>query len=301
MKDLVSALSITENEATLKAALRGIGTIVELKSATVKLIEGGLTVQDLIDRVAVDIEVSDSLTIDSPELMAEAQAIAGRLATVCADNGAIEAERAAITSPFFDLQKKIKAGYDAPRIYIAGKLDALKGKILAYHNEQQRIAREAAETQRLQREADARAAAEREATAITEANALIQQAAVAQANGSEITAAALVSEASTRMDTARQEAEQSVASLHTRIAPVSVAAANGTRENWTVEVIDLRNLILHVADRLRGGDASLLPLLVANQAALNAKARLEKAGYSVPGTRASSAQSLSVRKSAVAA
>jgi len=297
----VLAFSLREQESTLKAALAGIGTIVELKPATLALMESGLRVQKLLDEIAPDLEVAETLTIDSPDMLAEAEAIAGRLATVCADSGAIETERLAITSPFNDLAKKVKAGYDAPRDYVTGKLDALKHKILAYNAEQQRIAREQEAKDRQRREEEAQAAAAREAEATAAANKLLEQAKTAQANGSEITAAALVNEASTKIDAARADAAHAVTALHSRVSVAPVASARGVRENWTVTVTDLPTLILHVAKRIQEGDASLVPMLLANQAGLNAKAKLEKTGYNVPGTRADNGQSLSVRKVAVAA
>lgn len=303
MTDIIElkATALTDSEATLKTAIAGIGTIVDLKPGSLALAANGLQVQKLIDAIADDLEIASSMTIDSPEMLAEAEGIAGRLASVAADSGSIEDERKALTSPFNDLVKKINAGYNAPKEYIGGVLGSLKTRILAYNREQREIAEKQAAEERQKRADEAAAAALREAEATAEAHRLVEQAEAAQRAGSEITAGALLNEASIKIDAARQDATAAVTAMHTRVAAVPAARASGVRGAWKAETINKSELILHVADRIRAGDMSLLALLDANDSALNAKAKIEKEGFRVPGVRAEFVESLAVRKSAVTA
>lgn len=292
---------LTDSQTALKAAIAGIATIVTLKPETLALAEGGLRVQTLIDAISGDIEIAQTLTIDSPDMLAEGEAIAGRLASVCADSGSIEAERKALVAPFNDLVKWINDGYKRPREFIGGVLGPVKSKILAYNREVQRQAEERAAEERRQREAEAQAAAQREAAAVAEATKLAEQAQAAQAAGSEITASALLNEASIRVDAARQEATAAVTALHTRVAATPIARASGVRGTWKAEITDKAAAILHIANCLQAGDATLLGLVDLNESALNAKAKLEKEHFRLPGARSVFTESLSVRKTAVAA
>lgn len=292
---------ITAHEVSIKAAIAGLATIVELKPSTLALAADGLKVQALIDAVSDDIELAQTLTIDSPDMLEEAEQIAGRLATVCADSGAIEGERKAIVAPFNDLVKKINEGYKAPREFIGQVLDSVRGKILAYNREQQRIANEKAEAERKRREDEALAAQQREAAATADAQKLMDQAKEAQAAGAVVTAGALVAEAGTKIDAARQEATAAVAALHTRTYVSPAAKAKGVRGKWKATVVNKAALITYVAERIAAGDLSLVHMLDANESALNAKADLEKEGYRLPGTTAEFVESLSVRKVAVPA
>jgi len=297
----VSASSITSSEDVLKAAILGISTIVELRPGTLALAENGLQVQKLIDAITPDLELADTITIDSADMLTEAEGIAGRLATVCADSGSIESERKALTSPFGDLTKKINAGYNEPRAYIGGVLSGLKTKILAYHSEQQRIAREAeAEAARLREQAAIEAAAT-EAEASKAAEDLLAQAQAAQAKGSDITASALIHQAQTRLDESRQAADVAVAALHTRTVTAPVAIAKGVRGTWKGVVLDKSKLLAHIAARVAAGDPSLLHLIDVNESNLNKLASMQKQDLLLPGVKAEFEQSLSVRKTAVAA
>lgn len=293
-----NASLITSNETILKTAIEGIGKVVTLRAETLALIQTGMRVQTVIDDIAADLEIAGTLTIDSPDMLEEAQAIAGRLANACADSGVIETERKALTSPFNDLAKKVNEGYNAPRSYISAVLDGVKKKILAYNAEQRRIAQEAEAKAQAERERVAREAAEKEAQAQRDAQALLQQAQEAQQKGSDITASALMQQAAVKVDEARQEATVAVAALHTRSVSASVAQAKGVRGTWKGVVTDKAALIKHVAQLLEKGDASLLYLLDVNQSNLNTLAALQKEGMSLPGAKPEFVESLSVRKAA---
>jgi hypothetical protein len=293
--------AITAHEASIKGAIAGLSTIIELRPNSLALAQNGLKVQALIDAVSADIEIAATLEIDSPDMLTEAEQIAGRLAGVCADSGGIENERKALTAPFNDLVKEINAGYNAPKVFIGSVLDGLRTKILAYNREQKRLADIQAEADRKKREEDLRLANERETAATADAQKLLGQAAEATAAGNVITAGALVAEAGVKIDAARADATAAVTAMHTRTYAAPIARAKGVRGKWQAEVVDLSSLILHVAKRIEAGDKSLVNLLVANDSALNAKAAIEKEGFALPGTKAEFVESLSVRKVAVAA
>jgi hypothetical protein len=288
--------------AAIRNSLNGLGSLVELRPDTLALIERGLSVQHMLDAVATDLEVAECLEVDSPDMLAEAQAIAGRIAALSADTGAIEKERKALTAPFNDIVKAINAGYTALRTHLNGvRSQHLDPKILAWNREQLRLARAAEEAARLKREAEAAAIAAAERASREQSERLLAQAKAAQEQGDAAAAQALVSEASTAADAGRQAANEAVRSLHVRPTTFEPVKAKGVRESWSAEVGDIEALICHVADRIRAGDHSQTTLLEANQSALTNKAKVEKAGFNVPGVRAVVTDSLSTRKAAIAA
>lgn len=290
---------ITSNETVLKAAIEGIGKVVTLRAETLALIQTGMRVQTVIDDIATDLEIAGTLTIDSAEMLAEAESIAGRLANACADSGVIETERKALTSPFNDLNKKINEGYNAPRNFVTGVLNSVKAKILAYNAEQRRIAAEKEAEDEAERLKTAKEAADREAKANAEANALLQQAQEAQAAGSDITASALMQQASVKVDEARQQATTAVTAMHTRtVYSGGGGTAKGVRGKWTGEVTDKGALVKHIAAQLATGDEGLLHLLDVNTSNLNKLADLQRAGMKVPGAKPVFTESLAVRKAA---
>lgn len=292
-----AATEVTAHAAVLKTAINGIGSIVTLRPESLALAQTGVQVQALLDKIAPDLEIASTLTIDSAEMLEEATAIAGRLANVCADTGSVENERKALTAPFNDLVKKLNAGYAAPREHVAKVLAEVKAKILAYNAEQRRLAalKEAeAEAERLKL---AQEAADREAEANRKAAELVQQAQEAQDNGSEITAAALLQQASVKVDEARLEATTAVTALHTRaVFTGGGGSAKGVRGKWTGEVTDKAALIKHIAAQLEKGDESLLHMLDVNTSNLNKLADMQKAGLKLPGTKPVFTESLAVRK-----
>lgn len=302
MSELILSSTITEKAGRVRAALSGIGVLVELRPDTVALVDGGLRVQAMVDAVAVDLEIADALVIDSADMLEEAQSINGRISALCADSGAIEAERKALTAPFNDLVKAINQGYGPVREHMLGARDRLSAKILAYHREQRRLAAEAEELARAERARLAQAAAEVERAAQEAANKLVEQAHAESAAGNETAAQTLVTEASVTIDAGRQQARQTTLDMHAVSAPrfgsASTTKARGVRETWTAVVTDVDKLILHIAERIVAGDRSLVGLIEPNQSALTAKAKLEKTGFNVPGVRADSGEALSVRRAA---
>lgn len=297
----VTAKPVTENESILKAAILGIGTIVDLRPGTLAVADHGLQVQKLIDAIAPDLDLAATLIIDSAEMLQEAEQIAGRLATVCADGGGIETERKALTAPFNDLVKKLNEGYNVPRSTISAALTGLKQKILAYNNEQRRLAAEREQAAEQARQRALQQAADLEAKARADAEALLKLADEAQQQGGEITSAALQQAAQVKVDESRMAADAAVATMFTRSVAAPVVAAKGVRGKWKGIVLNKGQLIAHVAKQLAAGDQSLLHLLDVNESNLNKLADMQKQALSLPGVRPEFAESLSVRKAVIPA
>lgn len=68
--------------------------------------------------------------------------------------------------------------------------------------------------------------------------------------------------------------------------PITAVKGAGTRDNWKAELVDKRALILHVAERLKAGDDSLLNLLDVNTTTATQLARAQKSTMKIPGLRA---------------
>lgn len=262
------------------------------------VITHGIDVQRAIDGVAADLELAVELTIDSPEMLDEAQAIAGRLAAVCADSGVIESERKALTKPLNDIVKWLNAGYNAPKEHISSVLGGLREKILAYDREQKRQAAERAEAERRERERQAAEAAERERAAKAEAEKLAREAQQAQESGDAGAAAELAAKAAETIDTARVQATQAAAVLNAPVIATPTTRAKGVRGTWKANVTDKAKLIQHVAARIAEGDLSLVNLLDVNTSAANALAKAQQANLQVPGLAPYEEQSLAVRRAA---
>lgn len=297
---LPDTTTLTGRAVAVRALLQGARDVVDVSVETAALVESGIRVQALLDRVADDLELAADMDVDSPEMMVEAEQIAGRLALVASDSGEVERERKLLTAPLNAVVKLINAGYQAPRAHIQAVLDPLKRKILAYHQKVRREAEETAEAERKMRELAARQATEREAAACQEAEALMVAAQAAQNAGSEITAQALAQQAAVMNDQGRADAHAAVQAMHTTIQAAPEAKAKGVRGKWKAVVTNKETLILHVAERIKAGDRSLAGLLDVNESLATKKAGVEETGFNVPGLRAEFTESLSVRKAALA-
>lgn len=299
---LPDTTALTDRSQAVCATLQRAGDVVSLSPEASALIESGLRVQELLDRVADDLEIAESLVIDSPDMLADAEQIASRLAAVASASGEIEKERKSLTGPLNDVVRLINLGYNAPREHVLRVLgdgqSGLKGKILAFHQKQRAEAAERERKAALERERIAREAAAAEAAARAQAEALVQEAQQAQAAGSEIAAQALVQQASSVMDQARTESHAAVQAMHTAAPVVSVAKAKGVRGKWSAVLVSKENLIVHIANRIAAGDLSLVGLLDVNESACNRKAGIEEQGFNVPGLRASFSENIATRRAA---
>jgi hypothetical protein len=193
----------------------------------------------------------------------------------------LEGQRTGITGPINQALKAINALFKGPADLLEQAERTLKGKMLAYDQEQQRIAAEerrraeeaaAAERKRLADEAAARQAeADRQAAA-----------AAAAARAGDEQAAALATAAAQRAQAEAQTA--ATTSQMVMAAPVSVAQVKATgittRKALDFEVTDLHALVKHVAER-----PELLSLLVADSVKLRAYVKGLGLNANLPGVR----------------
>lgn len=113
----------------------------------------------------------------------------------------------------------------------------------------------------------------------------------------EATHAEAVGEAPEVVRQIRQEAETLPAPpVATR--PISAVSGASTRDNWKAELIDKRQVVVHVAERLRAGDDSLLNLLDVSTTTANQLARAQKSTMKIPGLRAVNDVTFTKRRSA---
>lgn len=297
--NLPETTALVERNEGVKALLLRANDVVDISDEVKALVKSGVRVQQLLDRVADDLEIGATLIVDSPEMLEEAQTIRGRLATVASDSGEIERERKALVGPLNSVVKMINAGYNAPREHIKPVMDGLGAKILAYHQEQQRILAQREANERAERLRIAREASEAEAAAQAKADALIAEAKKAQGSGSQIVAQELAAQAGQSLDAARQTAVAAVQEVRTAPVFAAAPAAKGVRGTWTVEQVNLDNLILHIAKCLEKGDRSLVGLLRLDEVVARRLVSAQQAGFNVPGLRAECKSSVQAKKVAL--
>lgn len=221
----------------------------------------------------------------------------------------IEAQRTSITGPLNQALKAINALFGGPARLLDQAEIILKRKMLAWQQEQERIAAAerakaeaaaAAERKRLADEAAARQAeAEaqaRAAEAAAKAQAQAQAAAeAAQAAGDAQAAAAAQREAQAQAQTAqlaqaatqRAQAEAATATTTAQlvvaapvVAPVAKTAGISTAKKLDFEVVDLHALVKHIAQH-----PELLSLLSPDSVRLRAYVRGLGTACALPGVR----------------
>lgn len=204
----------------------------------------------------------------------------------------LEDKRTSITGPINNALRAINGLFRGPADLLSEAERVLKGKMLAWDQEQQRIAAEArrkaeeaaaAERQRLadiaaaqQREAEAQAAAAAKAQA--EGNA--QAAALAQAAAERAQA-----EASTAATTA-----QLVVAAPLAAPPAAKVKGISTSTKVDFEVIDLNALVKHIAQH-----PELINLIVADSVKLRAYVRGLGTACVLPGVRVYESATMSAR------
>ncbi len=199
--------------------------------------------------------------IASPEM---AVAAAEDLKDVKALARQVNEKRLAITRPLNDALKEVNALFKPAKEWLSEAEAVLKGKLLEFQNEQDRIARE------LQAEADALAKKEREK--------LERRAAKAEAKGKAEKAEVL-----------RQVAETKTAPIIESAAPK--LAGISRRETWKAEITDKRLLLNHIVNER----PDLLPLVKIDGSALNGMARSLKGELDLPGVEVSKEASIAAR------
>jgi len=167
----------------------------------------------------------------------------------------VEAKRTAITGPLNKALKEVNALFRPAKGWLKEAEGILKGEILRFQAEQDRIARE------LQAKVDAETRKEREK--------LEMKARLAQVVGKD------------------EKAEELLEEAETQIAPVVKSAAPkiagiSTRETWKAEVFDKQALLKHIVEE----QPALIVLVKIDQSLLNARARELKDEFDLPGVKA---------------
>ncbi len=254
--------------------------------------------------------VAESYVIDCPEMY---EAAADDLKAVKAKYKAIEAQRVEIVGPLNKAVKAVNELFRPPLDFLEKAETTLKGRLIAYDQEQERLRREEqarleaerrAEQERLRREAEEAARVEREARLKAEAEARAAREALAKI---EDEAARKAAEEAAREAQAKADAEAEAAAERAAImaeqadiaelapaayvAPVKAEVAGlSTRQKYKAEVTDLAALIRAAAER-----PDLHPLLKVDQSALNKMAGALKTALNIPGVRVYAEQTMAAR------
>ena len=166
----------------------------------------------------------------------------------------IEEKRTAITGPINRALKEVNALFKPAQEWLAEAERLLKGALLGFQAEQDRIAREA------QAKADEEVRREREK--------LEQQAAKAELKGKIEKAEGL-----------RDQAQAQIAPVVSSAAPKISGIV--TRETWKAEVTDKMAFVRHVVE----ARPDLIALILIDQVGLNAQARSLKDALDLPGVK----------------
>lgn len=210
------------------------------------------------------------------------QLAADELQSNKAKQAALEAQRTAITGPLNAATKAVNDLFRGPAGFLASGETLLKRKMLAYSDEQERLAaverrraEEAAATQRKlleQEAAEKQRAAEQQQKAADEAKAKGDEQAAQLAQ-------AAVQRAQAEAQTATTTAQLVVAAPVTAIAPPK-AAGISTARKIDFEVVDLHLLVKHIAEH-----SELINLLRADDVKLRAYVRGLGLACQLPGVR----------------
>lgn len=240
--------------------------------------------------------------VDSPDMM---DAAADDLRAVKGLQKNVEAQRTTITAPLNQVLRAVNDLFRPAGEFLAQAEAKLKGAMLTYTTEQQRLAEEA------RRKAEAEAAAERARLADEQRrqDAIARQAAQdalaaeraaseAAARGDAAAAAAaqeqarVASEAAQQADIARAAAEvtAAVVSMPVEIAAPAKVSGISTSKSIDFVVEDLQALIRHVA-----ANPALVGLLVPDTVRLRAQVRATGMQTQLPGVRVFVKQSMSAR------
>ena len=218
--------------------------------------------QALFSRSKASLSAAQEYAIRTPEDAEDAGAILREIKGLANE---LEGKRTSITKPVNQALREVNALFKPAKDWLAEAEKLVKGKILEFQNEQDRIARE------LQAKADAEARKEREK--------LERRAAKAEAKGKEDKAEEL-----------REQAETQIAPVVTSAAPK--LAGISRRETWKTEITDKGALLQHIIEKR----PDLLPLVKIDQSALNGMARSLKGELDLPGVEVSKEASIAARR-----
>lgn len=242
----------------------------------------------LTDRARAQLAFIEEFQVDSPE---QYQLAAEELQAIKRRAAAHEAQRTGITGPINKALAAINALFKPPADLLAQGEAILKRKMLAWTNEQERLAAEeraraeavaAAERRRLEEEA---------AAATREAQAQAAAAAAAAAAGDQQAAAlaqAAVQRAQAEAATAATTAQLVTAPI-TTIAPTKVAGIS-TRDKIDFEVTNLVDLIKHIA-----AHPELISLVRADEVKLRAYVKSLGTACNLPGVKVTTDKIMAAR------
>lgn len=224
----------------------------------------------------------ESMTIDCQETY---ELAADELKAIKAKAKSLEDQRTAITGPINKALKAVNDLFRTPGNYLEQAEKIIKGKMIAYTTEQERIAaeerRKAEAAIKAEQDRIARETAEREAAAQAEAEKLLAEGNAEAA--AEVQAAAAMESAS--MAVAAQVMTAPVAAP--AVAKVSGVSMRGV---WKAEVNDKAALIAYVA-----ANPQFHNVLEVNTSALNQMAKAMKDAMQMPGVRVYEEKSLASR------
>jgi len=248
---------------------------------------------------------AQSFVVDSPEMF---EAAGDDLRAIMGLKKAVEDKRTAITQPLNQVLRAVNDLFRPAGQYLEQAERVLKGSMLAYQQEQQRIAdearRQAEEQARIEREKQAAIQREQEANAREAAAAAEKaerEAAAARAAGNAEVAEKAQAEARQQAEVAQtatieaQAAEQTAAVL-TMPAVVQEAprvAGISTSKTVDFEVVDLHALVRYVAEH-----PEHVGLLAPDTVRLRAQVKATGLKTALPGVRVFPKSTMSARRAA---
>lgn len=226
--------------------------------------------------------------IDSAETYGFA---ADELKAIKAKANAIEEQRTGITGPLNKVLKAVNDLFRGPADTLAQAERMLKGKMLAWDQEQERIAAEARRRAEEAAAAERRRLEEQAAAAQRVADEQARAAAAAAAAGDEQAAAI----AQANVQRAQSEAQAAAATSQMVTAPVVLAdktkaAGISTSKKLDFEIVDLHALVKHIAEH-----PELLSLVTADSVKLRAYVKGLGMACALPGVRVFEERVMSAR------
>lgn len=227
----------------------------------------------LNNRAQSALTMVESMVIDSQETYDLA---ADELKAIKSKAKTLEDQRTGITGPINKALKAVNDLFRGPAQYLEQAEKIIKGKMLTYAAEQERIAaeerRKAEAALRAEQERLAREAAAKEAAAKAEAEALI-------AAGNAEKAAEVQAQAA--IEAASIAATAQVMTAPVVEAPVAKVSGISQRSVWKAECTDKAALIAFIA-----ANPQFMNLVDVNTSALNQMAKAMKETMQIPGVRA---------------
>lgn len=226
----------------------------------------------LTQRAQAALDMVKAMEIDSQETY---ELAADELKAIKAKSKQLEDQRTGITGPINQALKSINALFKGPATFLEDAERIIKGKMLTYSTEQERIAAEERRRQEAAIKAEqdrlAREAAAKEQEAAKEAAKLLEQ--------GDAEAAAEV-QAQAAIEAASMAATAEVMTVTTVAPAVAKVSGVSTRTTYKAEVTDKAALIAHIA-----ANPQFANLLDVNTSALNQMAKAMRESLSMPGVR----------------